>query len=125
MKRLLPFLAFLPSAACAAILSLSWTPSTTSNVSYAVYAGTNSVMPALRVFSATNRVRLDFDAAGTWFFWATGVATSGIESDPSNVLRVEIPQPPTDLHPVAVEYAFDLTTTNWQQAGTVFLRLKP
>lgn len=125
MKRLLLFLAFLPSAAFAAILSLSWAPSTTSNVTYAVYAGTNSVMSAIRVASVTNRVRLDFDAGGTWFFWATAVATNGVESDPSNVLRVEIPHPPTNLHPVAVEYTFDLAATNWQQAGTVFLRLKP
>ena len=134
-RHCLPLLlALFAVAAQAADLTLAWNPSPSpGQIGYYIYAGTNAV-------SKTNYVRQvdvgtnllcslrDIDA-GEWHFIAVAYQTSTngtniatIESDPSNELTVLVPNPPTKLITVAVQYNATLATTNWQDMG--FFRLK-
>lgn len=46
----------------------------------------------------------------------------GVESDPSNMLILDVPRSPTNLRTLILEAAFDLTGTNWTTVGMIRLR---
>lgn len=115
--RLLASILFLVAlSAEASFLRLAWDASTTDGCDYRLYAqaGTNIV----RMETGTNlTASLDDITPGFWSFWATAI-NDKIESDPSNVLTVEVPHTPQGIRTLVVEYG--TTITNW----TEFFRVK-
>lgn len=114
--------------AIASDLRLAWNPSTTPGVSYILYASTNSLGATNLAAEATARIdcgtNTQVELAGImpsqWKFAVTARTQPGIESDPSNILIVEIAKPPPDLRVLEVQFSSDLT--NWSNAG--YFRLK-
>lgn len=99
-----------------ATVNLAWDASATDGCGYRLYAqsGTN----ILRVSTGTNlTATLDDVVPGFWSFWATAIKDK-IESDPSNVLTVEVPHTPQGIRTLVVEHG--TTITNW----TEFFRVK-
>jgi hypothetical protein len=80
----------------AADVRLAWDPSPTTNVvSYSVRysnAATNTAAFGLNV--GTNLTHTLSLSAGTWSVFVTARNTQGIESDPSNLLVIDVPTPP-------------------------------
>ena len=106
---------------------LAWDASTSTNVIYRIYAGTNSVASltnALVVVNADTNLTatVQLTNAGRWYFVATAVeATSGLESEPSNEVVAEVPVPPPgNLRTVHIEHTITLTN-GWNDVG--FFRL--
>ena len=103
-----------------ATVNLAWDASATDGCGYRLYAqsGTN----ILRVATGTNlTATLDVVAPGFWSFWATATK-DGVESDPSNVLTVEVPRTPEGMRTVAIEYTVTLTN-DWAETGFFRLRI--
>lgn len=119
--RLLASILFLAAlSAEASYLQLAWDASVTDGCDYRLYAqsGTNIV----RVETGTNlTASLEDILPGFWSFWATAIKDR-IESDPSNVLTVEVPRTPEGMRTVAIEYTVTLTN-NWEEAGFFRLRI--
>ena len=115
--RLLASILFLAAlSAEASYLKLAWDASATDGCDYRLYAqsGTNIV----RVETGTNlTASLEDITPGFWSFWATAIKDR-IESDPSNVLTVEVPHAPQGIRTLVVEHG--TTITNW----TEFFRVK-
>lgn len=114
----------------AAQLKLAWDPSPSPGVTnYVLYVSTNAITVtnaqpvAARISVGTNLTSaVEFLRAGRWHFAATAQA-EGVESEYSNELIVQVPEPATNLRTLVIEYTLDLTgSTNWSQLG--FLRLK-
>jgi hypothetical protein len=84
------------SQAIAADVRLAWDPSPTTNVvSYWVHynnAATNTT--GLSVNVGTNLSHTLALSAGTWSVYVTARNGQGIESDPSNLLVIDVPTPP-------------------------------
>lgn len=106
---------------------LKWDPSTTSGITnYVLYASTNSLVYSSR----TNAFRLNAGISVTarisdivpdqWNFAVTAVK-DGIESGFSNVLIVEVPDPPKNMRVVALQ--FSGTLSNFYDVGFFKLRL--
>lgn len=126
MKTLIAVL-LLTLTATAAEVRLAWDASPSTNVTYQLYAHTNS-------FSTTSRsnavVRLNVGTnltatvsdlmPATWYFAATA-NLPGIESDLSNVLVVEVPKPPDRMRTVVLQFSGSLT--NFSDVGFFKLRL--
>ncbi|HMP83909.1 MAG TPA: hypothetical protein PKA41_14515 [Verrucomicrobiota bacterium] len=112
--------------AAAAQVKIAWDASAT-NVTYVVYASTNSfasgiIEPQVRVNVGTNlSFTADFPMRGRWYFVVTA-QRDHVQSLPSNELIVEAPTPPANTRTLAVEYTPVITGTNWQDAG--FFRIK-
>ena len=114
-------------------LGLLWDPSSSPAVTnYVIYCSTNTLnvtggtsnlaASATTIINAgTNTtVTLQNILPAHWQFAATAQA-GGIESSPSNVLDVEVAQPPGKLRPLLLQYGFDLShMTN----NAVFFQLK-
>lgn len=104
-------------ATTAGSVRLAWDPSPSPGVTnYVIKAGTNSVQSGntnwFAVSTGTNcTVQIRSLAAGRWFFRAVAVA-DGVESEPSNQVEVEFPEPPTNFRTVAVESIPSLSATN-------------
>lgn len=107
---------------------LAWDASPTPGVTnYVLYAGTNA-LNATNLTSAVVQLNVGTNLTGTieglvpeeWSFTVTAMR-DGIESDPSNVLIVEVPQPPARMRTVAVQYSG--TLTNFYDVGFFRLRL--
>lgn len=118
----------LPVTCQAGQANLAWNPSPTPGVTnYVLNAspGAAFLLPALvRVNTKTNlSASVDFATNGVWSFWVTA-QKDGIESDPSNVLTIEVPRPATNLRTLVLEASIDLSGTNWTDAGFFRLRLK-
>lgn len=104
----------------ASLIRLAWDASPTSNCVYWVYgqSGTNIA----RVDIGTNLSAVIEDATpGFYSFWATA-ERDGVESDPSNVVTVEVPLAPEGMRTIAIEYTVTLTN-NWEEAGFFRLRI--
>lgn len=110
-------------------VSLAWDASPSPSVtSYVLYAHTNS-LSATNLASATVRVNAGTNLTAlvenlrppaTWYFVCTAVA-GGVQSDPSNQLIVQVPQPPANERLVAVQ--FGVTITNFTDTGFFRLRI--
>jgi hypothetical protein len=107
---------------------LAWDASPTTGVSnYVLYASTN-ILSATNMTSATVRLNVGTNLtatveriqAGQWFFAATAMK-DGLESEPSNILIVDVPTPPARMRTVVVQYSG--TLTNFYDVGFFRLRL--
>lgn len=126
MKTLLLLFLF-PILSHAGEIKLAWDASPSTNVTgYILYAGTNN--PALtnvaeRINTGTNQtISVSFAKSGSWFFWVTAHDDLRVESLPSNILQVQVPEPPANLRTIVIEATVDLSSTNWTEKA--FLRLK-
>lgn len=128
MKALL--VALLLTIPClAADIPLAWdVPLASDGLSgYFLYAATNAIT-ATNFHSAqirlpiplTNGVVLTSIKPGTYWFTVTAVQTNTLESDPSNILVAQVPNPPPNLRTVTLQYSN--TLTNWQDTG--YFRVK-
>jgi len=94
---------------------------------YVLYASTN-ILSATNLTSATVRLNVGTNLtatveriqAGQWSFAATAMK-DGLESDPSNILIADVPQPPARMRTVVVQYSG--TLTNFYDVGFFRLRL--
>lgn len=119
--RILVFLFLSLGFACAVTCHggrarVEWDASSTTNVTYVLYAhtnalsGTNLYNAAVRVNVGTNLTATAlFTNAGRWHLVATALDHWGVESDPSNELIVQIPAPVANLRTVAIDHAITLT----------------
>ena len=120
MSRLILALILALMLVCATVrgaeLNLAWDASASSGCEYRLYAQSNTNI--VRVECGTNlTARLEDIAPGFYSFWATATK-DGVESDPSNVLAVEVPQPPQGIRTLVVDHATAIT--NW----TEFFRVR-
>lgn len=98
--------------------------------SYVLYASTNAITPT-NFHSATIKVPLPPSTGatlkdivpGTWWFTVSCVVSNGLESDCSNILAVQVPLPPVNTRLVAVQFSANLT--NWIDAGSFRIQIKP
>jgi len=132
MKRSLiavVLLVFLSAAAgSAAQARLAWDASPTEGVTnYVLHAWTNSAAAAsftnalVHVNAGTNlTAMIEALQPGQWSFTVTA-QKDGLESDPSNLLMVEVPQAPARMRTVAIQYSGALT--NFCDVGFFRLRL--
>lgn len=122
--------------ATAGQVRVAWSPSPDdrgTNLTYVLYAAsaplvkTNLHAAPVRLNVGTNLTAgVLFTNSGRWYLRVTALDVSGVESEPSNEVAVEVPAPPRDARTLALQYTFDLATTNgWQTAGSLFLRLQP
>jgi len=109
-------------------IKLAWDASPTTGVpNYVLYASTN-ILSATNLTSATVRLNVGTNLtatveriqAGQWSFAATAMK-DGLESDPSNILIADVPQPPARMRTVVVQYSG--TLTNFYDVGFFRLRL--
>ena len=109
-------------------IKLAWDASpTTGFTNYVLYASTN-ILSATNLTSATIRLNVGTNltatveriTAGQWSFAATAMK-DGLESDPSNILIADVPQPPARMRTVVVQYSG--TLTNFYDVGFFRLRL--
>lgn len=109
-------------------VKLAWDASPTPGVTnYVLYASTNS-LTATNLPTATVRLNVGTNLTasveniqpGQWSFAATGMK-DGLESDPSNILIVDVPKPPDRMRTVVVQYSG--TLTNFYDVGFFRLRL--
>lgn len=115
-------------------VKLAWQASPTPNVTYALYATTNTASPPVRITTGTNLVASLDLPAGRWGFWATAVDDNGLESLPSNTVvhdvpvLIVLPTPPvspSNLRKLLIEIPLDVGSTNWVTNGVVRYRLEP
>lgn len=81
-------------------VTLTWTASTSLNVTYNVYRGTVSGGPYSKLNTAPITVLTYVDSANivtTYYYVCTAVNSSGIESVNSNEVSGGVPNPPTAL----------------------------
>lgn len=118
------FLAFVAKADVPLAWDASLTPGVTNYVLYAstnVLTSTNLASAPVRVNVGTNlTARVSDLLPGQWYFAVT-VEKGGVQSDPSNVLPVEVPASPGTLRTVALQYS--ATLTNGFQ-DLLFLKLR-
>lgn len=122
MKPLAAF--FILLSACCLVLAgetrFGWSPSPTAGVTnyvLTVTQGTNSV----RVNVGTNLTASAQLTNGIYSVTVTA-QKDGFESEPSNMLTLDVPRSPTNLRTLVVEASFDLTGTNWINVGLLRLR---
>lgn len=115
-------------------VQLAWQASPTPNVTYALYATTNTASLPVRITTGTNLVASLDLPAGRWGFWATAVDANGLESLPSNTVVHDVPAmivipappvPPSNLRKLLIEIPLDPGSTNWVTNGVVRYRLEP
>lgn len=131
MKTAIPLftLIFLAATAFAADLHLAWDAPPAPVAGFKLYISTNELSDATL---GTNTLSLDVGTnltvtltnlpVGKYWLAASDYDSNGVESTLSNVLQVEVPEPPNNLRTLVLQASFDLTSTNWQDLG--FLRLK-
>lgn len=124
MRLLSAILILAAVSAEASFIRLAWDASVTPGCEYVLYASTNELTQetyrdaTVRVPCETNlTATIEGIAVGQWRFCATAIK-DGVESDPSNVLTVEVPQPPLGIRTLVVDHA--TTITNW----TEFFRVR-
>lgn len=132
MKSLI---ALLSSLAClvlnAAEVPLAWDASSTVGVTNITLYASTGTLTTNTLATATVKLQLgvvttatlkDF-LPGRWSFCVTAWK-DGLQSDPSNILQVEVPLPPNNMRTVAVQYAGEITVpgTNWVDVG--FFKIK-
>jgi hypothetical protein len=124
------FVGFSAAAVSAASVRLAWDASPTEGVTnYVLHAWTNNAENGpfaytnapVHVNVGTNlTASLEALQPGQWSFVVTA-QKEGIESDPSNVVIVETPDPPARLRTIAIQYSGSLT--NFVDVGFFRLRL--
>lgn len=128
MKKLL-LIGLLALNSFAGDIKFSWDPSPTTNVTgYTLYAHTNYITELnktnclVKVNVGTNLTATleDFTLNGIWYFGATATK-EGLESKLSNIISLEVPQPPTNMRTVVLQYSG--TLTNFYDVGFFKLRL--
>lgn len=61
--------------------------------------------------------------AGRWQFMAVSQA-GGLTSEPSDILLVEIPQPPPAMRLIVPQWSATVAGTNWQDVGFFRIRIQ-
>jgi hypothetical protein len=130
-------------AASAADVALTWDPSPSPGVTnYIIYAATNAFIFTNRTVAiGTNMVTLNDVLSGyvakvsvgnktavvledirpgRWWLCATAVA-SAVESGPSDILQLEVAEPPRNLRTLEIQVSASLT--NWSTLGYFKLRI--
>lgn len=130
-KLLMLTLLLLAPSVFGAHVTLGWSPSVSTNVQgYCIYAFTNATfnatnLPAIKVDAGTNLVaHMDGLTPGLWTFAATAYNAQKVESDFSNTVTTEVPEPPKVMRTVTLEFNSSLSTTNWQDVGFFRIRIK-
>lgn len=129
MKTLIVMLLLLMGIASgvSGTVHLAWSASPSTNVTgYFLYAHTNLLdetnleKATVKVNAGTNLTAIvESLRTGFWYFAATARVTNGTESLPSNVVVAEVPESPTNMRTLVVQYG--LTVTNFVDA--VFFRV--
>ena len=105
-------------------VKLAWDASPTEGATnYVLYASTNAISreAEVRIGVGTNQsARILNLPIGRWNFAVT-VIKEGVESDFSNILTSEVPQPPARLYTVVIQYGGSLT--NFYDVGYFRLRI--
>lgn len=122
--RFLALLLCISSSAAAGSIKLVWDGSPSTNVNYVVQAynvtrGTN------QFFSVGTNLAATIEANGEQWNFMVIAEKDGAESPSSNVLPIEFPKPPANLRAVPILYTHDLTSTQWQSGGNIFIKLNP
>ena len=114
-------------SASAADVPLAWNASPTTGSSNILWASTNAITQSnltnstVRLNVGTNLTATVLDLQpGQWWFTVTAVK-SGIVSDLSNVLAVEVPQPAPNFRTVIIQWG--PTVTNFTDTGFFRLRI--
>jgi len=127
--KLLLSLAALTLNVSAAEFQISWNSSPTPGVTnYVLYFSTNVLNNVTRTNSSTIRLNAGTNLTGfvsgiipdQWQFGVTAMK-DGIESDLSNLLLVEVPEPPKNLRIIALQ--FSGTLSNFYDVGFFKLRI--
>ena len=127
MKTTLAILA-LTATILASDIKLAWDPSPDVGVTnYVLYAHTNT-FPVTNKLSAAVRLNVGTNLTasvesltpGRWSFAAVAMM-DGAESDISNIVQVEVPNPPVNMRTVVIQYGG--TLTNFYDVGFFRLRL--
>lgn len=114
--KFLPLLFLLCGPVFAGEVQLAWDASPSPGITnYILYAHTNALTKTnlstavVKVSAGTNTTAsLDNLATGTW--WLTVTASKGgVQSDPSNILIIDVPQPPAQMRSVVIQYSATLT----------------
>lgn len=128
LKPLIALAAAAASPALASEVNLAWDPSETPGITnYVLYAHTNAlVMTNLSTASVRVPVGTNLTATCVWLkpgrYWFTVTAMrDGVESDPSNVVTVEAPEPPENMRTLVIQYSG--TISNWTDVGFFKLRI--
>jgi hypothetical protein len=121
MKAAILLCAFAALTSMASDIQLAWDASPDLGVTgYVIYARTNS-STAIRINVGTNlTAKVESLAPGRWTFSAAAL-TAITESGPSNLLIVDVPEPPPNMRTVVVQYSG--TLTNFYDVGFFRLRL--
>lgn len=115
-------------AAFAQNARVAWDKSVTAGVSnYVLYVATNS-LSATNLAAAAARLNVgtnltaSIEAMNPGTYWlAVTAQKAGIESLPSNILVISVPQPPANMRTVVVQ--FSATLTNFTDLGFFRIRL--
>lgn len=105
------------STAIAGTVRMQFTPSPDANVTYRIYAGTNSPLTTTNALGWTligtnTTATVNVETAGRWYFFATAL-NSEAESERSNELAVYVPKAPKELATMTVEGS--INATNWME----------
>ncbi len=119
------------AAASASDVTLAWDPSPAVGCTYVLYATTNSTLTETNMSKAqviidcgTNLqvVAAGMATPGTWRFGATA-KVGGVQSDLSNILILSVPQAPSSMRTVALQYSGNLEGLGTNPTS-LFFRLK-
>jgi len=107
MKRITILLWMLATlVAQSASVTLAWDPNTEPDVAgYRLYYGINGFGTVVNCGNVTNQSVLDLQPGRMYSFYVTCYNTSGLESEPSNVVEYVVPggpERPTTLRPKAM-----------------------
>jgi len=107
MKLILAFMCVCVSA-LAAQVTLAWDANTEPDIAgYRIYFGTNGFGEVVNAGNVTNITITTLVAGGAYSFYATCYNTSGLESEPSNIVMYSVPPdgPPLPRPPTALRMA--------------------
>ena len=128
MKKLVVLFALLIAAvAQSADIKFAWDASPSVGVTnYALFAHTNATaitnyaLAKVAVNVGTNLTCTISDLRpGRWWFFAAAMA-DGMTSDPSNVLQIEMANPPPNMRSLTVQYGASLES----MSNNIFFKLK-
>lgn len=116
------------SIASAGVVNIAWDASPTPDVSYRVYAMTNSLgltnAPLVMDVNTNLAARIEFSTnASRWYFVVTAVNTNSIESEPSNEIIIDVPAAPSQFRVVTLQHSAVLTN-GWNDMGYFRVRIE-
>jgi hypothetical protein len=110
-------------------IKFAWDPATNSQpLTYWLYASANPLSDSTISTATTNipvgtnlTATISQISVGSWWFAVAARDTNGIQSLLSNVLQVQVPNPPLNMRTVVLQYSG--TLSNFYDVGFFKLRL--